>query len=161
MLIVLDDVLDEDRRQTVAKYFSENDQARQIQWQEITQKNLQDNLSPLGVLLKKASLYFDLSCMVGVEYWSHFGTRPEWHVDKDEKLYERHSEVKFPICSIVYYADVNVVGGNFLTKTVSVKPIANRMLIFAQNLLHGVEPYTGTRLSIAVNPWDTKPMAHI
>lgn len=152
MLVVLDDVLDEPHRQTVVEYFAQSDEARKMQWKEGAITSLEGNDSPMALLLKKAGKYFDLSSMVGSEYWAHYGTRPDWHIDKDEKLYEKTGELKCPICSVVYYADIDVVGGNFVTTTDTVRPITNRMLVFAPNLLHCVEPYAGTRLSVAVNP---------
>jgi len=161
MLVVLDDVLDEPHRQAVVGYFAQGDDARKMQWEESAIASLEDNDSPMALLLRQASKYFDLSSMVGAEYWAHYGTRPDWHVDKDEKLYEQTGELKFPICSVVYYADIDVVGGNFVTTTDTVRPITNRMIVFAPNLLHSVEPYTGTRLSVAVNPWTHKPLAYL
>lgn len=158
MLAILDDVLDEKHRQAVIGFFTASEEARGIKWHPCVADELRSDQSPLALLLKKASNYFDLSSMVGSEYWAHYGTRPDWHVDKDEKLYEQSKVFKYPICSIVYYADINVVGGNFVTETSMIKPVTNRMLIFSPNLLHCVEPYTGTRLSVAVNPWSDKPL---
>ena len=154
-------MLDEERRHAVVDFFSKNEEARRNSWESCAVDTLDGNNAPIALLLKLASNYFDLSNMVGSEYWAHYGTRPDWHVDKDEKLYEQSKVLKYPICSIVYYADINVVGGNFVTETSMVKPVTNRMLIFSPNLLHCVEPYTGTRLSIAVNPWAYKPLAFL
>jgi hypothetical protein len=161
MLVVLDDVLDEAHRQAVVGFFSQSDEARSIKWEAGEAAGLEGNNSPMALLLKEAGKYFDLSSMVGSEYWAHYGTRSDWHVDKDEKLHEETGEIRCPICSIVYYADINVEGGNFLTKTSMVRPVTNRMLVFSPNILHCVEPYTGTRLSVAVNPWAYKPLTHI
>lgn len=161
MLVVLDDVLDDAHRDAVVKFFSQNDEARNMKWEAGGVDKLDGNNSPMALLLKEASKYFDLSSMVGSEYWAHYGTRPDWHVDKDEKLHEETGEIRCPICSIVYYADINVVGGNFVTDTSMVKPVTNRMLVFSPNVRHCVAPYTGTRLSVAVNPWACKPLAYI
>ncbi len=162
MLVVLDNVLDDVRREAVVKFFSDSDEARHIKWEAGGVVGLESNHSPMAILLRETGKYFDLSNMVGTEYWAHYGTRPDWHIDKDEKLYERTGKLECPICSIVYYANIdNVIGGNFVTCTDSIKPITNRMLIFSPNLLHRVEPYTGTRLSIALNPWAHKPEAHL
>lgn len=161
MLVVLDDVLDETHRQAVVEFFAGSAEARDIKWQSCAKDWLEIDNSPMALLLQLAGNYFDLSSMVGSEYWAHYGTRPNWHVDKDEKLYEQSGELKCPICSIVYYADIDVVGGNFLTDTSMVKPVTNRMLVFAPKLRHCVEPYTGTRLSVAINPWAHKPLAYV
>ena len=160
MLIVLDDVLDEAHRQAVVGYFARGDEERKMRWEPRGAEKLEWDNSPMALLLKQAAKFFDLSRMVGSEYWAHYGTRPDWHVDKDEKLYETSGNTAYPLCSIVYYADVDVVGGDFMTETARVKPITNRMLVFAPGLLHGVEPFTGTRLSVAVNPWANKPLGY-
>lgn len=123
--------------------------------------SLQDNQSPMALLLKQASRFFDLSDMVGSEYWAHYGTRPGWHIDKDEKLYQTSGNTECPICSVVYYADVkDLSGGDFMLETATVKPVTNRMIVFAPGLVHGVAPYTGTRLAVAVNPWKHKPLGY-
>jgi hypothetical protein len=161
MLIVLDDVLDEEHRLAVVGFFSQSDEARKMKWEPGGVDKLHGNNSPMALLLKRAADYFDLSLMAGSEYWAHYGTRPDWHIDKDEKLYQMSGNTECPICSIVYYADIDVVGGNFVTETVSVKPVTNRMVVFSPGLLHGVEKYTGTRLSVAVNPWTHKPLGYV
>jgi hypothetical protein len=161
MLIVLDDVLDEERRLAIIGFFSQSDEARKIKWERGGVDNLRGNRSPMALLLTRASQFFDLSDMVGSEYWANYGTRPDWHIDKDERLYEMSGNTDCPICSIVYYADVDVVGGDFITETIRVAPVTNRMIIFSAGLMHGVEPYTGTRLSVAVNPWTHKPLGHL
>jgi hypothetical protein len=160
MLIVLDDVLDDAHRAAVVGFFSSSDQARAMKWQPGSLAGIQDDHSPLALLVKEASKFFDLTAMVGSEYWAHSGTRPDWHVDKDEALQHTTGEVAHPLCSIVYYADVDVVGGEFCTESITVKPVTNRMVVFAPGVYHGVEAYTGTRMSVAVNPWDKKPMGY-
>lgn len=160
MLVILDDVLDEERRAAVVGFFSQSDEARVMKWERGGVDKLRGNMSPMAILLKQASRFFDLSDMIGSEYWAHYGTRPDWHVDKDEKLYQMSGNTEHPICSIVYYADVDVEGGDFMTETATVKPVTNRMVVFSPGLVHGVAPYTGTRLSVAVNPWAIKPLGY-
>ena len=64
---------------------------------------------------------------------------------------------KFPICSCVYYPEINVsLGGDLLFETMRIKPLTNRLVIFSPNMLHTVEDFMGNRLSVAVNPWDYK-----
>jgi hypothetical protein len=160
MLIVLDNVLDDAHRAAVVGFFSSSDQARAMKWQPSTFDGFQEDQSPMALLVKAASKFFDLTSMAGCEYWAHYGTRPDWHIDKDEALQNTTGEVAHPLCSIVYYADVNVTGGEFRTESITVKPITNRMVVFAPGILHGVEEYTGTRMSVAVNPWAKKPMGY-
>jgi hypothetical protein len=154
MLIVMDNVLSDDARESVVGYFSQSDVVRTLQWADAGW----DVDSPMAQIVAKVSKFFDLSKMVGCEYWAHYGTRPEWHVDKDEELMRRAGELAMPLCSIVYYADVqNLVGGQFMTKTEMVTPVTNRILAFSPGVFHGVADYSGTRLSVAVNPWAQKP----
>lgn len=161
MLIVLDDVLDEERRLAVVAFFSQSDEARSMKWERGGVDSLRGNKSPMALLLKQASRFFDLSDMIGSEYWAHYGTRPDWHIDKDEKLHQISGNTECPICSVVYYADVeDLEGGDFMTETATVKPVTNRMIAFSPGLIHGVAPYTGTRLSVAVNPWKKQPLGY-
>lgn len=160
MIVVLDNVLGDSHRQAVVEFFSQSDEAREMKWERGGVDKLRGNVSPMAMLLKQAARFFDLSDMIGSEYWAHYGTRPDWHVDKDEKLYEMSGNTEYPICSVVYYANIDVVGGNFVTETMSVQPVTNRMLVFSPGLLHKVEPYMGARLSIAINPWSHKPLSY-
>jgi hypothetical protein len=160
MLIVLDNVLDDSRRSAVVDFFSSGAQARSMKWHQWTLADAQVDPSPMAVLVQHAAKFFDLASMVGCEYWSHYGTRPQWHVDKDEELKSATGEIACPLCSIVYYADVDAVGGAFMTETVSIKPVTNRMIVFSPGILHGVEEYTGTRMSVAVNPWSKAPTGY-
>jgi len=161
MLIVLDNVLDESQRSSTAKYFLANNEARKMTWTYTDLSVIQNDNSILSFLIKKASKFFDLTSMIGCECWAHFGTYPGMHIDKDEVLQNTAGKLAFPLCSIVYYADIDVIGGMFFTETISVKPITNRLVIFSPGILHGVEPYRGRRLSIAINPWANKPMGYI
>ena len=161
MLIVLDDVLDEEHLAAVVDFFSRSDEARETKWEKGGLDKLRGNNSPMALLLTCASQFFDLSDMIGSEYWANYGTRTDWHVDKDEKLYKTSGDVNCPICSIVYYADIDVSGGNFVTETLSVRPVTNRMIVFSPGLVHGVEYFTGKRLSVAINPCAHKPTTYL
>lgn len=161
MLAVFDNVLSEEQRQTFINFFSGDIHSRKMKWENCRYEDLQKNNSALASLLNHAAKYFDLSKMVGAEYWAHYGTRPEWHVDKDEKLHQMNGNLVYPICSIVYYANINVEGGKFMTENVTIEPINNRMILFSPGILHGVEPYVGTRLSVAINPWKIKPLEYV
>jgi len=154
MLIVMDNVLAEDARAAVIGYFSQNDAVRTPQWADAGW----DATLPMAQIVAGVSKFFDLSEMAGCEYWAHYGTRPDWHVDKDEALMRRTGELTTPLCSIVYYAHVqNLIGGQFMTKTEMITPITNRLLAFSPGMFHGVADYNGTRLAVAVNPWAQKP----
>lgn len=163
MLIVLDDVLDEERRAAVVGFFSQSEEARKMKWEKGGADRLRGNQSPMALLLTRASQFFDLSAMIGSEYWAHYGTRPDWHIDKDEKLYAMSGNTECPICSVVYYAEIDedLVGGKFMTETATVMPVTNRMIVFSPGLVHGVEPFTGKRLAVAINPWANKPTTYL
>lgn len=155
--MVVDDVMDADSLKVVQNFFIHDD-ARQMRWVDGTFGELLDLQSPLSQILKAASRAFDLSGMAGIEQWAHYGTKPDWHVDKDEALHKRTGKLACPICSIVFYADVdNLFGGSFMTRDMTVTPKTNRLVVFGPNVLHGVEAYHGTRMSVAVNPWAKKP----
>lgn len=155
--MVVDDVMDADSLKVVQDYFT-NAEARQMRWVDGTFGELLDLQSPLSQILKAASRAFDLSGMVGIEQWAHYGTKPDWHVDKDEALAKRTGELACPICSIVFYANIEgLIGGNFMTRDMRINPKTNRLVVFGPNVLHGVESYHGTRMSVAVNSWARKP----
>ena len=112
-------------------------------------------------IMDKANNYFDLSELKYYEAWTHENTIPGgMHHDKDELLY-REGELKFPICSTVFYANVSkdIKGGRLLFEDgVILEPRFNRLVIFSPGLLHGVEPFRGKRTSININPW-IKPIS--
>lgn len=161
MLIVIDDVLTQEEQEKIQALFTASPEARGMRWIQGAYDDVKNNPSPISKLLMLAGHTFDVSGMRGAEIWAHYGTRPDWHIDKDEELYKTSGNLAHPICSIVYYAKVEELkGGRFMTETMNVTPVNNRAIIFAPGIMHGVEPYEGTRLSVAVNPWATKPMGY-
>jgi len=159
MLIVADNVLDAQSLWEVQDYYKPVS-SRYIHWVDGTLKEMIELQSPLSEILSIAACVFDLSNMSGVEQWAHDGTKPDWHVDKDEVLFNRTGALATPLCSIVFYASVNsLVGGKFMTDDVTVTPKTNRMLAFGPGVHHGVEDFTGVRVAVAINAWATKPYA--
>lgn len=108
-------------------------------------------------ILEKAHKYVPLENSIGYEYWTQQNTTPAGkHQDKDERAFGK-GITRFPMCSIVYYLTVeNLVGGELVFDNVTVKPKENSMVIFKKGLEHHVNDFTGNRVSIAVNPWETK-----
>lgn len=157
MLIILDNVLTDTEISPILEYYESNNRSTNFEWFD---KNINDNINKnhfISKLLKLTHQYIDLSTMVGFETWSHYNTKPGWHLDKDESLYHSTGEVSFPLCSIVYYLSIeNLEGGNFVTETEIIKPKNNRLIIFSPGLYHSVEKFTGKRLIIAIAPWDHK-----
>ena len=154
MLTLIQDVLTDSERKQITEFFYSNPDPG---WIDSTIDNINCNYFVLDKILKIASEHFDLSKMVGCECWAHFNTGPPWHIDQDDELFHRTGEIKTPICSIVYYPIINnLIGGKFITKTESITPIANSLLIFAPRIEHAIEQFNGNRASIAINPWDYK-----
>jgi hypothetical protein len=109
-------------------------------------------------LLDIAKDYFDLSSAIGYETWIRMNTRPrDWHRDHDDRLEMTTGELKYPICTTCYYPYVadNVKDGRlcFENGTI-VLPKTNRMVFFGPDVYHNVEPFTGERISILLNPWN-------
>jgi hypothetical protein len=156
MLVIIDNALSKNANEIAIEQFK--GESTGMSWVDGSLLSLLEHKSALSECLSHASKYFDLSNMVGVELWSHNGTRPEWHIDKDEILFARTNKITTPICSIVYYGVIeNLTNGRFITESESILPKTNRLIAFSPMLLHSVEEYTGTRLSIAINPWTTRP----
>lgn len=160
MLIVIDNFLPIDKNKEVVNFFTTHN-ASESRWFQGELKQYLSGTCFISDCLKTVSKYYDLTNMIGCEMWCHNNTRPDWHYDKDEKLWQESKEIKSPLCSIVYYgiAD-NLIGGKFITETITVTPKTNRLIIFSPNTHHTVEEYTGNRLAIALNPWDIKPKAY-
>jgi len=111
-------------------------------------------------ILRHAEKYFDTSNLIGYDYWSHTNTRPmHWHYDKDEIAYTTKGVTRYPVCSTVFYLEVeNLSDGKLQFKNgVEITPIENRLVIFSPGLYHGVEQFKGVRTSININPWN-KPL---
>jgi hypothetical protein len=113
-------------------------------------------------LLNYASNYFDLSKCVGYELWCQHNTKPEskgpsggWHFDKDETLEEQTGELKFPLCSIIYYVNVQyLTGGCLYVEDMKIPPQNNRLVLIPPGKEHCVEEFGGKRTSMIINPWD-------
>jgi hypothetical protein len=161
MLIVIDDFLPIDKNKEVVNFFT-NHNASESRWFEGSLQQYLSGTCFMPDCLKAASKYYDLTNMIGCEMWCHYNTRPDWHYDKDEQLWQETKEIKSPLCSIVYYGLINdLVGGKFMTETVTITPKTNRLIIFSSGIHHKVEKYTGDRLAIALNPWNIKPKAYL
>ena len=131
---------------------------------DITWYNI-DERHPLSDLCLKmiyfSQKYFPSDTIVGYENWCRHSTGPmEMHFDKDENLDNEREILKFPICSMVYYSDVEnqISGGELNIKNqVLIKPKTNRLVIFGPGLFHGVNKFKGRRVSLLINPWENKP----
>ena len=103
-----------------------------------------------------ASKYYDLSSSIGYEFWTHNNSRPseDWHYDKDEFLFNATGIYEYPLCSMVYYPVVeDLKGGQLHLECDIITPKENRLVIFPPKTFHYVEPFTGKRVSLLINPW--------
>ena len=113
-------------------------------------------------LIEIIDKYFNTLKVKGYEFWLHNNTRPTegWHYDKDEYSYETNKLLRYPLCSCIFYLEVeNLKGGQLnLENEVLITPKENRIVMFNQGIHHYVEDFTGTRFSININPWERKVM---
>tara|TARA_B100000131_G_scaffold15689_1_gene15956 strand:+ start:59 stop:553 length:495 start_codon:yes stop_codon:yes gene_type:complete len=157
MIIILDDIID------LKSNFQRDsmtvlDQLKQPnineKWYSLDEQHPFENFcnSMIGI----ANQFINLDSCVGYEFWTQKNTRPsKWHQDKDEQLNGNKSILSFPLCSMVYYLIVeNLEGGQLHVEDDIITPKTNRLVIFSPGKNHYVQPYTGTRISMLVNPWD-------
>jgi len=126
-------------------------------WHDVNSRH--DNSMMCNEIIRHAGKYFDTSNLVGYDYWSHTNTRPmQWHYDKDEVAYTSKGMTRYPICSTVFYLEIeNLSDGKLQFKNgVEITPIENRLVVFSPGLYHGVEQFKGVRTSININPWNTR-----
>ena len=156
MIVVLDDVLSEPDRKTIYEKYSNGEKSLTSVWVD------KESTHSFNLLLELAQKFFDIGSYSGFELWTHYGSKPEWHYDKDEFLYRRTGELKFPLCSILYYPFIgdNLIKGEFVTENLKITPITNRAIIFSPGIYHSVNEYVGERFSLILNPWTTKPESY-
>ncbi len=157
MIIILDDIIDlksNFQRDSMRVLDELNEPNINEKWYSLDEQHPFDNFcnSMIGV----ANQFINLDSCVGYEFWTQKNTRPsKWHQDKDEQLNGNESILSFPLCSMVYYLIVeNLEGGQLHVEDDIITPKTNRLVIFSPGKNHYVQPYTGTRISMLVNPWD-------
>jgi len=145
-VVVIDDALPEKLIPSLETY-------KDINWYDLEEDH--PHKSFCLTVLHLAGQYADLSEAIGYEFWCHNGTKPSWHYDKDEKLYTKEKKLDFPLCSIVYYAEVSKLRGGelILENDLVIVPKTNRLVIFKSGIYHTVKTYKGKRVSFLTNPW--------
>ena len=124
-------------------------------WVNGTVDSISSNQFALDKIIKAVGSTVDLSTMAGCEIWTHVNSGPGWHIDRDEIAFRKTGETHMPLCSIVYYISVrDLRDGRFCSDIGVVTPETNMLITFPRGLLHGVEPFQGERIILAVNPWD-------
>tara|TARA_R110000796_G_scaffold128466_2_gene244126 strand:+ start:573 stop:1070 length:498 start_codon:yes stop_codon:yes gene_type:complete len=97
---------------------------------------------------------------VGYQYWINIlEDKLDWHLDKDETVWEEQSLLKKSVKNVVYYGYPHKIkGGNLLTHTGhKIEPKYNRLVIF-DNTPHAVDNITsGKRIALSVNFWYETP----
>ena len=157
MIIILDDIIDlksNFQRDSMRVLDELNEPNINEKWYSLDEQHPFENFcnSMIGI----ANQFINLDSCVGYEFWTQKNTRPsKWHQDKDEQLNGNKSILSFPLCSMVYYLIVeNLEGGQLHVEDDIITPKTNRLVIFSPGKNHYVQPYTGTRISMLVNPWD-------
>ena len=157
MIIVLDDVVDFNStfQSDSMKILDEIDQPNiNEKWYSLDEKHPFDSFC--NSMVRVASQFTNLEDCIGYEFWTQKNTRPsKWHYDKDEQLKHNKNVVNFPLCSMVYYLIVeNLDGGQLHVEDDIITPKTNRLVIFSPGKYHYVQPFTGKRVSMLVNPWN-------
>ena len=119
-----------------------------------------DNSIMCENLLSIAKKYYsEIKNIRGYDFWAHYNTRPqEWHFDKDENAYLKFGIERFPVCSIICYLEVDLQDGGklMIEPGITIEPRKSRMILLAPGTYHFVEKYTGERIGVNINPWNTK-----
>ena len=151
-IIILDNFLEETFVSDLQKKLNKDNISET--WYNKEEKHFYSDLCQ--IFLQETKNYYDLSNCIGYEIWTQNNTRPsDWHYDKDENFFNLTGNYKFPICSIVYYLNVNnLIGGLLHLDSCIITPKINRLVIFPPGVIHYVEEFLGERTSILLNPWD-------
>ena len=102
----------------------------------------------------------NLSSAVGIEQWPHdpkIMPLPGSHYDKDEKLYAKTGEFKFPLASAIVYLKIeDLWGGNLvLENETTIVPETGKLVLLAPGVLHSLTKWvSGKRISMNLNFWD-------
>lgn len=180
-IIILDDVIHQDCFEKLQKDFlGFIDGSTDEDWFLLNTKHyFQDFCLSL---INLAGTYYNLSTCGGYEFWIHEHTKPPtWHIDNDERRRTENNVMIFPLCSIVYYLQVeNLIGGelkishnnnvrlnstnavyeevrnNYLDNKSDdiIVPKTNRIVMFPSGKFHNVNSFTGKRIALVINPWD-------
>ena len=165
MIYILDDVLEEDLRSSFLNHSYNDAEPNGLGdfWHNQKYDNLKYPYVKEILSICQWANCADLSSMVGYEMHHNYSDYETFHVDKDELLYEKTGEIKFPIVGIAYYPLIeNLTGGTFyIEESVRVTPKTNRLIIFSSDLPHGVSPVLGgTRISVGINAWNKVPLGY-
>jgi len=153
-LVIVDDILSvNDAYQISEQIFN-----RQSTYSVLNWANKNEILDCMMPLITEASKYFSIENYVGIEWWAHDSKNKyphDWHYDMDDSSWYRKKELKFPLCTIIYYSLIqDLQGGRLLTEDITVTPKTNRCIFMAPGLFHKVEDYINGRHMLAICPWE-------
>jgi len=153
--IILDDVFEDSiRKQIIDFNYNSDDPNHTSIWYNIGENPIHEKIVDM------AREYFDLSEMTCYELWSNKAALG-WHRDKNERKRESNNVFSYPLCTMVYYAEVEcLMGGEFMTKDIRYIPVTNRLVMFSSEVLHRVKPFNGRRLAITFNTWKEREYDH-
>ena len=153
MIIVMDDVVN--NITTLQEFAQQNNKNQTEKWYSLDEDHL--FVEFCNRMIEIASHPFDLSSCVGYEFWTHNDTVPkDWHIDKDEQMQIKEGVTRFPLCSMVYYVEVNdLKGGKLHIEDDIITPRTNRLVIFSPGKYHCVEPFLGKRITYCF--YESKP----
>ena len=126
MIIIMDDVVD--NITTLQEFAQQNNKNRTEKWYSLKDDHLFVDFCKK--MIEIASNPFDLSSCVGYEFWTHNDTVPkDWHIDKDEQMKIKEGVTRFPLCSMVYYVQVeDLRGGKLHIEDDIITPKTNRLV---------------------------------
>lgn len=108
----------------------------------------------------------------GVEWWCYdsMNIEPGQHIavpkhkDYDGGLEMLTGKQIYPVCSYVYYHEIDIIEGGMLqlyddsdNLIESIQPVQNRLVVFPSNITHEVTMFTGVRRSFIILPWKNRP----
>lgn len=164
MIKVIDDFLNQEDFESVKNLCLEYNEADSAYPKPLSLYYTKNGISCLPIDYEKVKRYCESIEVVtreyrpiyhGIELWVNNNTSVGWHYDKDEHTYVTTGRTRLADLSTVFYTHVDIQeGGLFLHDGGSVEPKPNRLIIFSKGMMHRVEPFVGTRWSVAANLWE-------
>lgn len=136
-------------------------------------KNKFLNLFLKNILNYHASHFGGISEDCGFEWWINIDKSQDWHIDKDEILFQQLRKIHPAQRSYLLYLEEPTSGGEleictapslipftYLHNSSELLGIKTGMLVHFNSLhYHRVLPFEGGRISIALNFWNRPPLS--
>lgn len=128
-----------------------------------------------SILDYHTSYFGKISEESGFEWWVNIDKNQDWHIDKDEVLFQRLKKIHPAQRSYLLYLEKPISGGEleictapslipftYLHNSSELLGIKSGMLVHFNSLhYHRVLPFEGGRISIALNFWNRPPLSVI